>query len=201
MILPAMSIKKGNAGSKMLETSPFDVTKPWLVTHRSKRSLIPLILWGVFAIYLAYLFSVKAPAIYLPESIPYLGGIRLGTMWLLPVSIFLEVIRRYYNDLYIFETTRITHQQGRLSLRYSVPVIKYVHIRAIAINQSLLGRLLNYGNVSFGTAAEEGNELIVLGTRDPKALAKAVDYLRLDIDRLTNKEAADLREKALDIAS
>lgn len=179
----------------------FDPNKPWLITRRSKRSLVGLFLWGLIATYIAHLFSLYTPVIRIPEIIPYVGGLRLGTLWLLPVSIFLETIRRFYNDLYIFESHMITHHKGRLSLKYSVPVVKYAHIRAIAIKQSLLGRLLDYGDISFGTASEEGNELIAIGIRDPKGLAKVVDYLRVDIERLSKEKIETIHEKAQNIAS
>jgi len=161
--------------------------KAWLVTHRSLRSLLPMMIWTFITGYAAYYFSISTPAIRIPASIPYLGGIRLGTLWILPVSLAIETIRRYFNDQWVFDNHKITHFKGRISLSYSMPVIKYIHIRAITVTQSLLGRILNYGSIAMGTAGEEGNELTVRGVADPRYLAHLVDLLRLDLERNTNR--------------
>ncbi len=165
------------------EKPSFDPNKPWLSTYRSIRSLIPMILWTSFAAYGSYLWAVYTPPIRVPEFVPYIGGLRLGMLWFLPVSLGLETIRRYYNDLWIFDSHRVTHNAGRLSLKYHVPVIKYIHIRAITVSQSILGRILNYGDIYLGTAGEDGNELVVKGVCSPRKLAHHIDMLRLDLER------------------
>lgn len=162
---------------------PFDANKPWLSTYRSIRSLIPMILWTAITAYAAYLWAVLTPPIRIPDFVPYIGGFRLGMLWFLPVSLALETIRRYYNDLWVFDSHRVTHHAGRLSLKYNVPVIKYIHIRAITVSQSILGRILNYGDIYLGTAGEDGNELIVRGVTSPRKLSHHIDMLRLDLER------------------
>ncbi|MDZ4786477.1 MAG: PH domain-containing protein [bacterium] len=175
--------------------------KPWLVTHRSKRSLIPLLAWAMLTAYAAQLWSVSTPAIRIPEFIPYLGGIRLGTLWLIPSGLFLEVVRRYFNDLYIFNSRRITHQKGRVSLRYNVSIVKYVHIRAITVTQSILGRFLNYGDVFLGTSAEDNSELMIIGVRNPRGLAKIIDTMRINLERITPSKEAEIKKELLDVGT
>ena len=96
----------------------------------------------------------------------------------IPVVIFIEILRRYHNDLYIFSAHRLTHLRGRFSLAYHVPVIKYSDIRAINVVQDFWGRILNYGDVVIGTAAHQGNELVMSGVKDPEELAYLIDSLR-----------------------
>ena len=90
----------------------------------------------------------------------------------------LEIIRRYNNDLYVFSLDKVTKEQGRLSLSYSVPVVKYLDIRSVTVVQDIWGRIFDFGTVELSTAAREGSELFVEGIRDPEGLASFVEDCR-----------------------
>ncbi len=97
---------------------------------------------------------------------------------IIPLLLLLEILRRLHNDLYIFSVHRLTHLRGRFSLSYNVPVVRYADIRAINVIQDFWGRIFNYGDIAVGTAAHEGNELVIAGVKDPEELALLLDQFR-----------------------
>lgn len=102
---------------------------------------------------------------------------------ILPVILVLELVRRYLNDLYIITRDQVVHQQGRVSLRYSVPSIRCIDLRSISVEQSLWGRIINFGYLGLATAAQAGNEVTMDGILAPSELAKLIDDLRVESQR------------------
>lgn len=156
---------------------------PWLVTYRSVRSLLPMILWTAIIGFLVEKYCSNVLVIPMPSFFKGLVGDGLSVVWLIPTVIGLETIRRYYNDRYIFSEERLIHQTGRISFKYTVPVVNLAHVRVITVSQSLLGRLLNYGTIYVGTAGETGNEVEVIGIVSPRKLAQRLEILRKDLER------------------
>lgn len=154
-----------------------DATK-LLQVKRSLRSIIPNIIYFFVTVYVVYLLNYYFYDVQPPQSIPVLRHLSVRWLAVFPVLFLAEIVRRYNDDLYIFEMHRLTHLEGRLSLSYKVPVITYVDIRAITVLQDIFGRIFDYGTVSIGTAAKDGDELIISGVRDPVALARIVDNFR-----------------------
>ena len=77
--------------------------------------------------------------------------------------LLLEILRRYFDELYIFGHSRVIHYKGRLSFRTRKTSICYADIREVSVQQTLLGRLLNYGTLVLGTAA---NDMVQMELRD-----------------------------------
>jgi hypothetical protein len=104
----------------------------------------------------------------------------LSPRWLalLPLGILLEIGRRYYDCLYIFSVHQVTKIEGRLSLRYNVPSVKYADVKGVVVHQSFWGRLLDFGAINLGTAAQEGDEMVIDGVLSPYELAEFIDKLR-----------------------
>ncbi|RME58010.1 MAG: PH domain-containing protein [Candidatus Dadabacteria bacterium] len=148
-----------------------------LVLQRSLRSLLPLFaLFTVASLILTILMIAFADE---HGRVVFYGGIVISLRWLalIPFIIVLEIIRKYHNDLYVFGRHRVTHFHGRLSLRYSIPVVRYADIRAVMVKQSIIARILSYGNIEIGTAAQAGVEMTIIGVRKPWALARLIDDL------------------------
>ena len=93
------------------------------------------------------------------------------------LALLLEMLRRYYNDLYIFGRNRVIHYQGRLSLRARTLSICYADIREITVQQSLIGRLLNYGTLVLGTAASDPTQMELHDLAKPHKLAELAGKL------------------------
>ena len=149
-----------------------------LTFHRSFKSSLGLVmLLGVFI----------AAVLYCNLEF----GSRFRWLALLPGTIVLQLVYRYVNDLYMVTRDQVVHQQGRVSLRYAVPSIRCIDLRAISVEQSLLGRILSFGDVNLATAAQSGAELVITGVSSPQELAKLIDDLRVHSQRATLEENSD----------
>jgi hypothetical protein len=149
-----------------------------LVIRRSIRSMLPLC--GILALSLVVVYSLtgayKDTGLF--SRISLLPTLSVRWLALIPAGLLLEILRRLYDDLYILRDERVLHQDGKLSLKYSVPAVRYSDIRAITVYQDLLGRILDYGDVDIGTAAQAGAEISIYGVRSPKELARVLDEFR-----------------------
>jgi membrane protein YdbS with pleckstrin-like domain len=154
-----------------------DVTR-LLEVKRSLRSIIPNIFYFCVTVVVVYFLNYFFYDVRPSENIPILRHISVRWLAIVPVLFLAEIVRRYHDDLYIFDLHRLTHLEGRLSLSYKVPVITYIDVRAISVTQDIFGRIFDYGTVSIGTAAKDGDELVMSGVRDPESLGKLVDEFR-----------------------
>lgn len=154
-----------------------DKTKLLEVRRAFRSNIVPFSFLGLCLLTVIAVF-VNYPDARFPESIPALGGASLRWLAVIPAVILLEIIRRYHDDLYIFGLEKVTHYEGRLSLNSSVPSLKYSDIKAIQVEQTIPGRLLNFGNVLLDSAAQDGAELVISGVLSPLELAKLIERLR-----------------------
>jgi len=149
--------------------------------HRSIKSLLPQI--NSFLISVALLYLIEFGAAYLfgygwRKHIPITGEFSFRWFALVPIGMLLELVRKYNDDLYVLERDRIIHHSGILSFTYHVPSIRYFDIRAIQVNQGIVGRILNYGNIELSTAAQDRAELTIRGVHAPLALAAFIEEMR-----------------------
>ena len=91
----------------------------------------------------------------------------------------LEVVRRYFNNRYIVYSDKIVAIQGMISFHLSRNTIDYLDIREIKTNQTIIGRMVNYGDLLISTASTSGIE-ITLNTIDD------VDSLNQEIVKYKN---------------
>lgn len=150
-------------------------------THRSLKSLLRQIIYlgfslavlGIFEFGTLYLFGASWRS-----KIPYIGQFSFRWFALVPIGIFLELARCYYNDVYVLERERIVHHAGLLSWTYHMPSISYGDIRAIQVNQGIIGRILNFGDIELSTAAQERSELLITGIHNPREFCRIIEDMR-----------------------
>lgn len=152
--------------------------QPLLQVHRSLYSILNGVIWFLVSAVLVCYLDFNFPDARISETHPILKHLSVHWLIIIPIGILIEIIRRYHNDLYIFESDQVTHYHGRLAISYHVPVIKYQHIRAVRVVQGILGRIFNFGDVEIGTASEEGMEMVILGVRAPLELAGLIEEFR-----------------------
>lgn len=95
-----------------------------------------------------------------------------------PALILLNVVRLHYNDLYSFQSHRVVQYGGRIAVQFERPQVVYLDLKAVNVQQDLVGRIFNYGDVQLGTPAEAGYEMTIKGVRGPEELAKKINRLR-----------------------
>jgi len=111
---------------------------------------------------------------------PYSIVNQFPARWLaiIPLCILLEILRRKYNQAYIFGIDKATQITGLLWFTYNETVIEYGDVRSINVVQSFWGRIFNFGRVDISTAAQEDSELQLDGVISPEELAALVDHFR-----------------------
>ncbi len=149
-----------------------------LEVRRSLRSVLSN--FAVFAVAVGVLYAL----IYFAGDrqghiwIPFIGELSVRWFAILPALVLVEIVRKYHDDLYIITLGRTTHYEGRLSLTSKVPSVKHEDIRSIVVNQDIVARIFNYGDVLISSAAQSGVELTMSGVRAPRELADILDNLR-----------------------
>lgn len=151
--------------------------KNLLKVHRSIRSELSNVV--------LFLLSVLAVAIldyyfqdWQPPQLPLIEHFSVRWLSCIPALLLLEMIRKYHDDLYVFDLHRIRQLDGRLSLTLQTPSVRYSDIKAICISQDIVGRIFNYGNIELCTAGSECKELSLEGVVNPMALARLIDDFR-----------------------
>ena len=91
----------------------------------------------------------------------------------------LEIIRRYYNNRYVIYSDKIVAIQGLISFHLSRNTIDYLDIREIKTNQTILGRMIGYGDLLISTASTSGIEITL-------KLIDNVDSLNQEIVKYKN---------------
>ena len=92
-------------------------------------------------------------------SNPKIGSLVNSLYYLLVIICFLEVIRRYFNDRYVIYSDKIISIQGLISFHLTRNTIDYLDIREIKTNQTILGRMVGYGDLLISTASTSGIEI------------------------------------------
>ena len=147
-------------------------------SRRSIRSFLSQLILFFAAIGVVVLLNVLMPGANLLGHFDISAHISMRWLGLIPTIFFLEAIRRYHDDLYAFTANNLTHYDGRLSLNYNVPNLRYVDIRAVVVYQDIFGRILDYGDVELDTSAQEKSEMYISGVRSPQELAELIEALR-----------------------
>ena len=92
-------------------------------------------------------------------SNPKIGSLANSLYYLLIIICFLEVIRRYFNDRYVIYSDKIISIQGLISFHLTRNTIDYLDIREMKTNQTILGRMVGYGDLLISTASTSGIEI------------------------------------------
>ena len=138
------------------------------------RSFLSLMLIWFVTVFLTLFVNLEAYRFGLSFS----SAFPLRWLALIPLALLLEIVRRKYNQRYDLGSDKASQKNGLLSLTYNETVIEYGDVRTINVIQSFWGRVLNYGTLEIGTAAQEDSELVLTGVISPEELSDLVDRLR-----------------------
>lgn len=171
--------------------SHVDSTEPLLEVRRSLRSIISNLLYFCMAVVGVYVINLFVSDKDL-ANIPVLNHFSLRLLSIVPVALLIEIVRKYNDDLYVFRMHHLTHHNGRLSLTYQVPDIRYTDLRAIAVYQDIMGRFFDYGDVELSTAAQGKLEILLEGVRSPHELGDLIDRLRANSNKVLQEESIEI---------
>lgn len=168
-----------------------------LCFHRSPRALAVEFLQVVLPLSLFYLWLLRLHAagrlawLASPEQLTVAYRV-VCLLW------FTELVRRYFNDLFVFGRTRLLHFSGRVSFRLQQIAICYDDIREIQVEQPLVGRLLDYGTLQFSTASRGcGKEIWFRDITGPQDLSRLVQQIL--VTRTAGVPDASAPDRALEL--
>lgn len=88
--------------------------------------------------------------------------------------------------------------QGILSFHQLVIEIKYTKVLGVQIDQSILGRILNFGDVSVGTAESSQKEITLYGIANP---LRFVEEIKRRMDMSGKGEAVTITAESQSVAA
>lgn len=138
-------------------------------TWRSElRGVLLFLVFCVLAIVLSRAFprSVVAGSLFTIGSIHF--SAKLPLWWLPAFSMLVVSVARIYNVRYVIDARGVEAQVGRLSLHQRITRVRYEDIRSVEIEQTLMGRALNIGDVEISTAATGSVEIVLIGIAAPE---------------------------------
>jgi len=112
-------------------------------------------------------------------------GLAIPMVGLLPVIVFFWLIHRVLDTRYVIRQDSLIAIDGLASFSRKTKEIYFYKVRAISVEQSILGRILNYGNVRVVVLMDEQNDVILKDVRGPYHY-KSVIERRLQILRQQN---------------
>jgi len=125
--------------------------------------------------------SAYLPFTRFPGSVISLGSWRvdvvLPLLWLAPLFFILLAIFRVYNVRFVLTSRGIDAYDWVLGPQ-TVMSIRYEDIRSLETEQSIIGRMLDVGNLQIGTAAQSSVEVIFRGIASPGEVLKIIQRER-----------------------
>lgn len=120
------------------------------------------------------LFATMSLLFVLIGSIADTGTFELGWFGLFLVTPFLiaRVLLARWSARYEIHKGMARSRQGILARATSE--IELEHVRNVRVSQSLLGRILDYGNVELSTAGQSGMEIAFRAVDKPEHVAQIV---------------------------
>lgn len=135
------------------------------------QSLTPEMVSLILPITLGIAASIAAN-IYIPDYAKYYYA--AFALWLV-IRAF-KILLRMLGSAYTIYTDVVTSRVGIIARNISQ--VRIADIRGMTISQSIIGRMLNYGNVIIGTAATGEAEIIMRGVSSPASIIAEIDSLR-----------------------
>lgn len=130
---------------------------------RSLKSLINLLLLSIFIFALSLRLDLGVE------------NSKLASFFkVVPALLLLEALRRKFNDRYTLTNQKLIQESGLLSIKYKMVSLRLDDLREVKTSQSLLGRLLDFGTITAGTAAIAKEEIIFIGVSAPDEIARKI---------------------------
>ncbi|NMC61844.1 MAG: PH domain-containing protein [SAR324 cluster bacterium] len=149
-----------------------------LVLTPAYRSFIGIMVFWILTIIVVFGLNIFMYKLSSANPNHPLSALPARSLAIIPFLILLEIIRRKYNQAYVFGIDKAIQKTGLLWFTYNETVIEYGDVRSINVLQNFWGRILNFGTLDISTAAQEDSELSLQGIVEPEELAALVDQLR-----------------------
>ena len=156
------------------------------IVFATRRHVIAL--WVPAVGNLCFLFVLLIVPIYLSAREMEFAYI-LYPLTLYPMCIFAKDLLRWWNERYFITNRRVIQAEGIINKRVIDSSLEKVN--DVILVQTLLGRILNYGNVEILTASE-------IGVNDLRTI---LDPVRFKTEMLNQREALGINEGIVNTGS
>ncbi|MCA9200721.1 MAG: PH domain-containing protein [Planctomycetales bacterium] len=150
-----------------------------LVFYRSPLDLLieitVLILLVPLMVYLSVRYPSTVESFELFEIGDHPVSFALPLFALVPVTLLGYVVHKLYNRRYLIGPDHVRCVEGLLSLSKKDVRIDFEDLRGIEVDRSLIGRILNVGDVKIGSAMTAEVEVVFSGVFDPSKYRNMVD--------------------------
>lgn len=102
----------------------------------------------------------------------------LPILWLIPAWWLVTLIFRVYNVRYSADARGLESVEGVLSFNQTITRVRYGDVRSLELDQTILERILDVGELEVGTAGTAGVEMIFKGVAEPFAIKKLIQSRR-----------------------
>ena len=103
-------------------------------------------------------------------------GVLLIPLFLIGVVMILYAYINIKTTCYVVTNRRVVVKTGLLSIRQSE--IRVVDIRGVNLQRGLWQRMIGTGNITIGTAATGGAEIVMIGIGNPNHVVEAINAQR-----------------------
>lgn len=143
--------------------------------HQHVRTVRPSIaahVVGAIPLAIAWIALLVCAQMYIDEFAKYfLAAFGVWILWRI-----LKIIGVLIGASYTIYADVVVARVGVIARRVSQ--VRVADIRGMSVRQSIIGRLLGYGDVVVGTAATADAEIVMRSVGDPAGIVDAIDSLR-----------------------
>lgn len=158
-----------------MKKSKLTIPKVW-------RSELTVLCGYLIACGLSIFLSRRYPQFLITGTAIELGSMKvtlsLPLFWLMPLFVLFIGILRIYDVKYIIDSRGLEARVGILRLNQRIIRVLYNDIRSAETEQSVIGRVLNVGDVEIGTAATAEVEVVFRGVAAPQELQQIIQRER-----------------------
>lgn len=170
-----------------------------LVIPKVWRSELKGVCLFLFCSVLSVFLSATFPGSIITGKLFAIGSVTLvlslPLFWFIPFITILFTIIRIYNVRYVIDSRGIESKTGILSMHQRITRVRYEDIRSIELEQTLLERMMDIGDVEISTAATGAVEIIFQGIAAPQEVQDMLQRERDSRQRATaranNRPAQD----------
>ena len=102
----------------------------------------------------------------------------LPLFWLVPFVVLSLILFRIYDVRFSVDSKGIESRVGILGFNQRIVRVRYEDVRSVEIDQTLLERFLDIGNLAIGTAATSGIEIYFEGVAAPAEVQQMIQSER-----------------------
>jgi hypothetical protein len=157
-----------------------------------ERSPISLVFeYFILALLVYVAIDLTARYDWLTQNVNLGIPLELSLPMLLPIIYFGFIVHQLKNSIYSISAEQVRATHGRLSFSKQDTEIDVIDVRGVEIRRPLLGRLFNYGSVEIGTAAHQGEEILMRGVADPSCVRDIILHYK---ERAVQKEGSETKK-------